>query len=229
MLALLLVVLSAPPPPPPQPGEISAPFGHFGAVVGDAPAGGLSDGDKAVVPQWEGCPPQGVYLVRMLTGTVRALEQLQQSLDAGKGAEKRLFARKAVLTEVLRHVSAASFAPKVRCTPVPLEEGARLGLTAPPKKWCEAKPGAQDGEFWFFTQGKPAAVVSVQPGAEGAACKPRVSVVAFDAKGLARVRLHADWGGAVSATLVGDRCQVLEYTFAADRQVFAAEWKSCKR
>ena len=51
----------------------------------------------------------------------------------------------------------------------------------------------------------------------------------FDAKGVARVRLHADWGGAMSATLVGERCQLVDYVLDADKQVFTPAWKSCKR
>lgn len=228
MLSLLLVVLSAPPPAPPLPGDISAPFGHYGAVVAEAPKGGATEADRAVVPAWEGCEAQGVYLVRALSGTIRALEQLQQSLDAKPGVEKKLFARKAVLTDVLRHLSGASFSPKAPCTASPLLEGYRLDLAAAPKKWCEAK-ASQDGEFWFFTQGRAAAVVSVQPGAEASRCKPRLSVTAFDSKGAARVRVHADWGGAVTAALVGDRCQVIDYLFDPGRQVLAPAWKSCKR
>lgn len=227
MVSLLLVVLAAPPAPL-LPGDIAAPFGHFGAVVAEAPKGGVSEADRAVVPAWEGCEAQGVYLVRALSGTIRALEQLQQSLDAKPGVEKKLFARKAVLTDVLRHLSGAAYLPKVSCTASPLLEGYRLDLAAAPKKWCEAKP-SQDGEFWFFTQGKAAAVVSVQPGAEASRCKPRVSITAFDPKGAARVRVHADWAGVVNAALVGDRCQVLDYVFDPGRQVLAPAWKSCKR
>lgn len=228
MLSLLLVVLSAPPAPPPLPGDVPAPFGHYGAVVGDPPTGGVTEADRSVQPAWESCPAQAVFLVRAMSGTIRALEQLQQSLDATPGVEKKLFARKAVLTEVLRHLSGAAWAPKVPCAASPLADGYRLDLAQAPKKWCDAK-GAQDGEFWFFTRGKPAAVVSVRPGGETSPCKPRLSVTAFDPKGAARVRVHADWGGAVTAALVGDRCQLLDYQFDPGRQVLAPAWKSCKR
>lgn len=223
-----LVLTAAPPVPPPAPGEISAPLGHIGNVVDVIPQGGSLDSDKVIAPKWEGCEPKGIYLMRFMGGAGRALEQLQQSLDRAPGAEKKLFARKAVLTEVMKQLSASRFELKVSCTPSPLAEGYRLELAAAPKKWCEAKSDATEGEFWFFAKGKPSAVISVQRGG-AEACKPRLSTVLFDARGLARVRLHADWGGAVAATLAGDRCQVIDYSLDPGKQVFTPAWKSCKR
>jgi hypothetical protein len=156
------------------------------------------------------------------------LEQLQQSLDRSPGSEKKLFARKAVLTEVMKQLSSSRFELKTSCPPANLVDGYQLDLTGPPKKWCDAKADADEGEFWFFASGKPSAVISVQKGGADV-CKPRLSVTLFDAKSAARVRLHADWGGAMSTTLVGDRCQLVDYTLDAEKQVFLPVWKSCKR
>jgi hypothetical protein len=227
-ISLALLVLAAPPPPP-TPAAISAPFGQIGAVVDDPPAGGMSPGDRSVTPTWEGCPAQGIYLVRMLAGTTRALEQLQQSLDAAPGAEKRLFARKGVLAEVMRTLTGAAFEPRQSCAALPVSAAGRLEVAAAPKRWCPAEATRQDGEFWFFTKGKPGALVHVARGGEASPCKPRLSVVLFDAKAAPRVRLDADWGGAMRATLVGDRCTELDYEFDAGRQEFTPAWKSCKR
>ena len=127
----------------------------------------------------------------------------------------------------MKQLSSARFEQKVSCTAAPLGEGFKLELSAPPKKWCDAKD-ATEGEFWYFAGKSPSAVISVQKGGTDV-CKPRLSTVLFDAKGVARVRLHADWGGALSATLVGDRCQLVDYTLDPDRQVFVPVWKSCKR
>ena len=228
MLLPVLLLLTAATPPPPPLGEISAPFGHIGNVVDALPQGGVSDSDKLLAPKWEGCEPKGVYLMRFLGGASRALEQLQQSLDRSPGSEKKLFGRKAVLTEVMKLLGSSRFELKLGCAAGELGDGYKLELTAPPKKWCDAKADASEGEFWFFSKNKPAAVISVQKGGTDV-CKPRLSTVLFDGKGAARVRLHADWGGAVSATLVGDRCQLVDYTLDTDKQAFLPVWKSCKR
>lgn len=228
VLTLIAALALAAPPLPAALGEINAPLGHIGNVVDVPPRGGVSDSDKVLLPKWEGCEAQGVYLMRYLGGAARALEQLQQSLDRAPGTEKKLFGRKGVLTEAMKQLSSSRFEAKVGCPAEVLADGYKLELTLAPKKWCDAKADATEGEFWFFAAGKPAALVSVQKG-EPDACKPRLSSVLFDAKGAPRVRLHADWGGAMSATLVGERCQVVEYTLQADKQVFVPAWKSCKR
>lgn len=227
-MLLTLIAALALAAPPPALGEISAPLGHIGNVVDAPPKGGVTDSDKVVLPKWEGCEAKGVYLMRFLGGAGRALEQLQQSLDRAPGAEKKLFGRKAVLTEVMKQLSSSRFEAKVGCTAATLVDGYKLEPTEAPKKWCEVKAEPTEGEFWFFANGKPAAVISLQKG-EPDACKPRLSTVLFDAKGAPRVRLHADWGGAVTATLVGERCQVVDYTLQTDKQVFLPAWKSCKR
>ena len=221
--ALVLTV-----PPPPALGEISAPLGHIGNVVDALPKGGVSDSDKLVAPKWEGCEPKGIYLMRFLGGAGRALEQLQQSLDRSAGSEKKLFGRKGVLGEVMKQLSTSRFEGKQSCPAAPLSEGYKLELTAAPKKWCDAAADAGEGEFWFFAGKLPAAVISVQKGGADV-CKPRLSTVLYDAKGVARVRLHADWGGAMMATLVGEKCQLVDYTLEAEKQVFVPAWKSCKR
>lgn len=228
LLPLLASLALAAAPVHPALGEISAPLGHIGNVVDAPPKGGVSDSDKVVLPKWEGCTePQGVYLMRFMGGAGRAIEQLQQSLDRAAGAEKKLFGRKAVLTEVMKQLSTSRFELKVGCPASPLVEGYKLDLAAAPKKWCDAKADATEGEFWFFSHGKPAAVISVEKG-DPDACKPRLSTVLFDARAAPRVKLHADWGGAMTTTLLGERCQLVEYTLDPDKQVFLPVWKSCK-
>lgn len=223
--SVLLLALTA---APPLPAEISAPFGHFGAVVQPEPAGGLPGNDKVLLPKWETCESQAVYLMRFLSGSARALEQLQQSLDRAPGAEKKVFGRKDVIGELVSQLSTSMFEAKRDCAEPKLLDGFKLDLTTAPKKWCDAPVGAQDGAFWFFSAKKPSVVIHVTKGAEKV-CRARISAVLFDNKGVARVRIHADWAGEVSATLVGERCQNVEYTFERDRQVFVPSWKTCKR
>ena len=139
-------VLAAAPAPNPALGEISTPLGHIGNVVDALPKGGQADSDKVVAPKWEGCEPQGVYLMRYMGGAGRALEQLQQSLDRSPGSEKKLFGRKGVLTEVMKQLSSSRFEQKLSCPAAPLADGFKLELAAPPKKWCDAKADATDGE-----------------------------------------------------------------------------------
>lgn len=222
--ALIFVIAAA----PTLPGEIPAPFGHYGSVVGKVPAGGLPGNDKVLLPAWEGCDPQAIFVMRFFSGTARALEQLQQSLDRAPGVEKKLFGRVGTLGELMRSLGSSTFDARRDCTEPKLAEGFKLELTALPKKWCDAPATAQDGAFWYAANGKSVAVLNVAPGGEKA-CRPRLSAVLFDAKGVARLRVQADWAGEVSATLLGDRCQVLEYTLDREKQAMTPAWKSCKR
>lgn len=227
----MLALHAAPPAPAPVlPAEIGAPLGHFGNSVAEPPTGGTSDADRSVVLGWPNCEPRAVYLMRFLGGATRAVEQFQQSLDHGTGSEKKLFgARKAVLTEVAKGLAAAKFEPKVACDAPVLLDGFKLTLTAAPKKWCPAKADATTGDFWFFAAGKPVMVVQISRGAEGSSCQPRLSAVLFDAKAAPRIRMHADWAGELSATLVGEKCQDVEYPFDKEKQAFVPTWKPCKR
>jgi hypothetical protein len=230
-LVATLVLCGTPPPkaPPPSLPTISAPLGHFGAVIEPAPREGLKDMERAVLPQIPQCTPQAVYLMRFLGGMGRVLEQLQQWMDLTPGMEKRLFGRKGTLGDVMKHLSQAAFEPKKACGPLTLGDGYKLELDQAPKRFCDAGDrGDQLGDYWFFTKGKPAAVVLVQKG-DVDPCVLRLSAALFDAKGVARLRVHGDWGAQLSATLNGDRCQKVDFTFDASQQGFVPEMKSCKR
>lgn len=215
----------APVPPAPWP-DVPAPLGHFGNVVEPVPPGGVPD--RVVVPTFGTCKPQAIYLLRALSGTARALEQAQLWLDAIPGQEKKLFQRKEQLGEVARQLSGSKYEPRRACAPLPAVDGWRLELAAHPTKWCDAPADATTGDFWFFTGKQPAAVVSVLPGSPDA-CRPRISTILFDTRGQARIRVHADWGAAASMTLVGDKCQQVDFTFDSQKQAFSAAPKSCKR
>ena len=233
MLSLLLTSLVAAAPAaqalrlPDSPRDISAPLGHLGNVVEDVPANGMNTVDKPVVPVIASCAPQAVYLMRMLGGTARAVEQLQQWLDATPGFEAKFFKRKGTLTDVVKLLGDAKFEQKKACTAPIVKNGFQLDLDWPTAKFCP-NTGATQGDFWFFNKTHPAAVVNVAAG-DADVCRLRLSTVLFDSHGQARVRLHADWGGAASVTLVGDGCQVVDFALHSDTQSFVPTLKSCKR
>jgi hypothetical protein len=226
MLLLTALILAAAPAPKPLP-DIPEPLGHFGAVVEAMPAGGLPDNDRPVLLEAVGCPEQAVYLMRSLGGTIRAVEQLQQWL-ARSGLERTLFARKQVLAGVIRTLSDARAEPRMACEPIPLKDGYRLELAGTLPRFCDAPPTRSRGDFWFFTREQPAAVISVVNG-QPDLCKPRVSTVLFDPQARPRVRLHLDLGGVPSLELLGDKCQVVEFTYSADRRAYLPTLRSCKR
>jgi hypothetical protein len=224
MWLLTALVLTAAPPRLP---DIPEPLGHFGAVVEAMPAGGLPDNDRPVLLDAPGCPAQAVYLMRSLGGTIRAVEQLQQWL-ARSGLEKTLFLKKQVLAQVIRTLSDARADPRSACEPLPLKDGYRLELAGALPRFCEAPAARTHGDFWFFTREQPAAVVSVVNG-QPDACKPRVSTVLFDAQARPRVRLHLDFGAFPSVELLGDKCQVVDFTYSPERRAFLPAQRSCKK
>ncbi len=222
---LLALILSAAPPTPLP--EIAAPLGHIAGVVVDAPAGGAAGNDRPVALKADGCAPQVVYLMRFLGGTMRAVEQLQQWVDRS-GQEKALFKGKQTLADVVRTLTDAKFEPKAACQALPVSDGYRLELRYPPKKLCEASAQRSSGDFWFFSKGRASAVISVVNGAPDA-CKPRLSAVLFDSYGWARVRFHSDWGGGITANLLGDSCKSVDFAYDATKEAFVPTWKTCKR
>jgi hypothetical protein len=233
MWQLAWLVLSATPAPevsstlPPIP----APLGHIGGVITPLPSQ-LSQSDRPVTLAFEGCEVQVVWLMHALGGTIRAVEQLQQWLDR-TGLEKTIYKKKQVLAEVVRQLSEAKFEPRMVCAEpkrgrLELKEGFKLDLKEAPKTFCEAPEGRSTGDFWFFNGEHPSAVVNVSKG-EPDLCAPRLSVMLFDRKGLGRVRLSADWGGVMSANLLGDSCKSVDFDFSAEKQAFVATLKSCKR
>jgi hypothetical protein len=218
-----LVLCAAPAAAAPLP-DINAPFGHIGGVVTKVPAE-LTQSDRPVKLALEGCEPQVVWLMRALGGTIRAVEQLQQWLDRTP-LEKTLFKKKKVLADVVKTLSDSKYESRVAC-PAPRLSGFKLDLKEAPPKFCPAKDERSTGDFWFFAHDKPAAVINILKG-DPDACAPRISVLLFDSKGLARVSLHADWGGVMSANLLGDSCKSVDFDFNREKQAFVPTLKSCK-
>jgi len=228
--ALVLLVLAGAPRAAPEPlPVISAPLGHIGDVVQPVPQGGLPEGEKPLPVTWADCQPQVIYLARMLGGTARAVEQFDQWLSQAPAAKKKLFGKRDALGDTIKLMRDSDRVPKKLCKPPKLKDGFKLALDRAPAKLCaDTDEKRQQGDFWFFTGKKAAAVIHVLPG-EKDACRPRISTVLFDSKGRARVRFHADYGGPLSAELLGDGCNAVDFTFAEVPQQFRATWKPCKR
>jgi hypothetical protein len=239
MLLLTLTLLAAAPTPAASAKPVkalpmlSAPLGRLGTFVDAPPAGGLPADEKVIVGKLEGCDrEQALYLTRAVSGTLVAVEQLQAWLGQTKGLEKKLFAA-GKLGEVAQGVASSAAMDQKLCEPPALVDGFKLEPTRNTGKLCDTEKGWRTGDFWWAKAGKPTAVASVVPAPAEAKdrCRPRLSVVLFDKAGIARVRLHADYGGVASLSLLGDKCVGLDFGFDAGVQSFVPTWrttKSCK-
>jgi hypothetical protein len=223
LLAALLVASA-----PVKLAPISAPLGHLGGVVEDVQPGGVSDSLVPVIFGPDGCTPRVVALSRFLGGAGRALEQLQRWMDSSPGFEASFFKKTERLSDVMRLLSAATpQRAKGACRAPPVRDGFKPTHSRVPKSFCASDPERTLGEYWFFSGETPAAVIRVAPGTPEA-CAPRISSILFDSSGAARLRLSADWGGEVSAELLGDRCQLLEFRLDEKPHHFLPRRESCK-
>ncbi|MFZ5467866.1 MAG: hypothetical protein ACOZIN_00395 [Myxococcota bacterium] len=237
MLALLLPLLLA--AAPFEGGAtLPAPLGRIGDVVEAPSSGGYPPEEKVLLATLPGCGrEQALHLSRFLSGVALAGGQIQQWLEgvgdgAPQGLSKKLFGKTSRLIEAVRKAAQARPGEGGVCEkPVPAEEGWRLSLTEAPPKLCKNDASALD-DHWFVVGTRPskksiAAVILVRPSHERAAdrCRPRLSAVLFDADGVARLRYHADYGGELSAELLGDRCQAVSFTFAPKLSAFEAAFR----
>ncbi len=213
--------LAAAPKPAPLP-ALPAPLGQVGNVVQPVPERAPSDQDRVVVTKVPGCPSQAVFPLHMLASTIRAAEQVDGWLGLTKGLEAKLFGKaKGTIGGLVAQLRTAAYEPKRECGGASHVAGFKLKGLPAPTKWCPVPADAADGTFWFFSGGKPAATVFVN-GGEAPACRARLSALLYDGKGTPRLAVHADWGGAMSAELFGDRCQVVVFDFVPEAQEFRA-------
>lgn len=228
MVLLTLLLLASDPVKPLPP--LSAPLGRLGPVVDAPPTGGTPGEEKILQGKFEGCDRVlGLYLTKLVSGTLLAVGQLQDWLNRTPGLEKKLFA-KGKLGEVVKLVSGSAAVDRKACIPPTLVDGYKLELLDAGAKLCPAEKGWRTGDFWWLNGTHRAAVIALTAAPEGAAnrCLPRFSVVLFDKNGVARIRLHADWGGSSAVSIVGDRCKSLDFTFDGDTQTFVPTWSSVK-
>ena len=228
MILLTLLLLAAEPVRPLP--MLSAPLGHLGNVVDEPLTTGTPVEVKVVSGKLEGCDrDQAIYLTRAVSGTMAALQQLQDWLNRTPGLEKKLFSV-GKLAEVMKLVTGSSCSEQKLCTPPVLVDGFKLDLSKAGGKLCAADHGFRTGDFWWTNGAMPAAVVSVAPSPAAAKdrCRPRLSMILFDKTGVARVRLHADYGGTSSVSLLGDKCVGLDFSFDEASQTFVPTWRSPK-
>lgn len=228
MILWILCLLAAEPVKPLP--MLPAPLGRLGTVVGAPLTGGTPGEEKVVQGKLDGCDrEQALFLTKLVSGTLLAVEQLQDWLNLTPGLEKKLFA-KGKLAEVVRLVSASAAADQKLCAPAPLIDGFKLELARAGARLCPADQGWRTGDFWWTNAGKQAAAVALTASPEGAKdrCRPRFSVVLFDKSGVARIRLHADYGGAASISVLGDNCVGFDFTFDEGTQAFVPTWRSAK-
>lgn len=185
--------------------------------------GAAQDGDTLLRYAGAECPAQAVSGLRAMGAALTMIEKLQRWLDENPGAEAKLF-KKGTLGGVMKNVSQGAFTPLVPCKTVAPVEDWKWPATDF-GKLCPSKLPASPVEQFMTVKNVPSAAMIVRPAAT--ACQPRLSIAMFDPKGKTRAVLHADFGGVMSAVVVGDRCQ-LELTYDPNIEAFKGEWKSCK-
>lgn len=217
VLALLSGLPTLKPLPPPL-----ALFSN--ELLQDANLASPQNGDAFLSYASEQCPGRAISTMRAMGGALTTLERLQGWFKENPGAEAALF-KKGTLGEVMKHTSAGVPGALTPCKP--WAAGAPDWQFAPtdPGKLCDAKQPPAASARYFTVKGKASSAVQVRPAADP--CQPRVSIALFDPKGKTRLVLHADFGGVMSATVVGDRCK-LDFVFDPETGAFKPEWKSCK-
>ncbi|MDX2013772.1 MAG: hypothetical protein SFW67_26490 [Myxococcaceae bacterium] len=193
-------------------------------VIQDGPSNIASNGDSLIPYGADTCAARSISTMRAMGGGLSMIERTLTWLEGQPGVEAKLFGKRGALGEVMKHVSTAAIAPRTSCVAPKLVDGWRWSLDAAPKL-CAVKSDAPTNERWLLVKDVPAAAVVVNRSPDP--CQSRVSMALFDAKGKTRVLLHADFAGAMSATLVGPKCRV-ELTYDPTLEAFKAEWKSCK-
>lgn len=222
MWPLVMMVVSGLPSPAP----LEPPMAQFAQTLLRDSMGSTEAGDTHLFfKAAESCPQRYVSTLGAMSGALSALERLQQWLAKNPGVEVTLYGRAGALAQVFTHVSKSAISnTKAPCT---LPKTDEWRLVAPLKgKLCESQKPLSTVERWLVSKQGVVAAGVLADSAEGA-CAPRLSIALFDTRGALRVILNADFGGAMSAQLVGDRCR-LALDYDATAGVFRPEWKNCK-
>ena len=192
-------------------------------VLQDASSASPQNGDEFLRYQSEQCPGRAVSLMRAMGAGLTTLERMQTWLKENPGVEAVLF-KKDTLGKVAKHSSTAVPGSAYACAAWSGEPSWQYPPT-PPGKICFSKKPPATNERWLTQKQKAAAAVKVEPATDP--CQPRVSIALFDPNGKTRLVLNADFGGVMSASLIGDACRV-DFTWDPTIEAFKPEWKSCK-
>jgi hypothetical protein len=191
-------------------------------VLVDSTLHSPQNGDAFLVYSGEQCPGRAVSIMQAMGAALTTVERVQAWFKDNPGAEAALF-KKDTLAQAMKHASAGVPSAATPCKPWATNDW-QLAPTDP-GKLCDSKKPPPATERYFTVKGKASSAVLVRPAADP--CKPRVSIALFDPKGKTRLLVHADFGGAMSATVVGDRCRV-DFTYDPSVEAFKADWKACK-
>ena len=101
----------------------------------------------------------------------------------------------------------------------------KLNAANVPADGCKKKAPRTAQARWEHG-GKLAAAISAD--SPSPPCKPLISVALFDQKGKARLRLHTDLVSAPAFTVLGDKCQNVEFTHDEKTSGFIARPTKCK-
>jgi hypothetical protein len=204
-MSLLLVMLAALP-------DLQALGQVDGALTRPAKNNGLEHVVELSLP---GCDHEvPLNTTRIVAGTAFAMQQMLEWMRANvpQGMPPQ-----AVLDEVSAGVREGQFADSKACKALPRD------VTSAPKLCA----GAAKDHAWLVANGKPAALVRWSAASGANKCAPKVTAVLFDAKGAARIRYDADFGGNAGGALLADKCQVT-FTWDAAREVFHPSLRGCK-
>lgn len=191
-------------------------------VLQDANSASPQNGDQFIAYGGGACAGRSVSTIRAMGAALTTLERVQTWFKENPGVEAKLF-KKDTLAQVMKHASAGAVSRLESCKAWGAAGEWQLPPTDP-GKLCEAKTPSTS-RLWFAVKGKGSSAVQALPA--GDACQPRVSIALFDPKGKTRLVLQADFGGVMSATVVGDACKV-DFTWDPSIEAFKPEWKSCK-
>jgi hypothetical protein len=202
---------------------VKPPLGSLNEVVTLVPDSGLPNEERVEIVQLPGCPqPQAFWLTRFALGAAMAGEKLDAWVRHNN-LTAQVFTRPNVLTTAVDGIRKS--APRSHGACPPTRDGWLLDawkVSSLPKT-CAEKSTSEDAGIqapvsapvWFgIPKGRLTAVVTYGPPSADAQspCRPRMSAVLFDDRGVARLRYHTDFDDMVTADLVGDGCIELRFT-----------------
>lgn len=188
------------------------PLGELVDVVTAAPTSGVPGSERVVVAKLPGCERvQAFWLTRFALGSAVAGRQINDWLSKQPALKRSLFGKADVLNQAGQRSRRTSPRPSA-CAG---STGWRLAADDVGDRECAGAISTLPADHLFEDKGRVAAVVRLTPADEGAKdrCRPKLSALLADDKGVARLAVHADFGGAMSVEVFGNNCDVLAFEF----------------
>lgn len=199
---------------------LSAPLGHIGDVFTEVPAEGYPGTERVFTATLPGCDrPQAIWVSRFLMGSAVGGAQVHMYLAKQPALMKKLFGKREALADAIQR-SRRTTAAANACAPDPswkLSAAPRTGDVT-----CRQPVTTIPGDHLFVEKGRVAAVVRLSPAADDLKdrCRPKLSALLTDNKGVPRFAFHADYGGVLTAEVFGDACEQLTFNFDEETQTF---------